>query len=78
MSRLPWRRHHIGFLVTHLGIITLLLGSWITQRAGVDGTIVLAPGESGRAARIDENMLYVFRAVTGRAYSNVLAERLDF
>jgi hypothetical protein len=78
LSRLPWRRHHIGFLVTHLGIITLLLGSWITQRAGVDGTIVLAPGESGRAARIDENMLYVFRAVTGRAYSNVLAERLDF
>jgi hypothetical protein len=78
VSRLPWRRHHIGFLVTHLGIITLLLGSWITQRAGVDGTLVLAPGEQGHAARIDENMLYVFRAVSGKAYENVLNERLDF
>lgn len=78
MSRIPWRRHHIGFLITHLGIITLLLGSWITQRAGVDGNIVLAPGESGRAARIDENMLYVFRAVSGKAYDLVVNRQLDF
>lgn len=78
LSRLPWRRHHIGFLVTHLGIIILLLGSWVTQRAGVDGNLVLAPGESGRHARIDENMLYVFRAEAGKAYDLVLSERLDF
>ncbi|HEY8279924.1 MAG TPA: cytochrome c biogenesis protein ResB [Bdellovibrionota bacterium] len=78
ISRLPWKRHHIGFLVTHLGIITLLLGSWITQRSGVDGTLVLAPGESGRMARIDENMLYVFRTVAGKAYELVLSRRMDF
>ncbi len=78
LSRIPWRRQHIGFLVTHLGIITLLLGSWITQRSGVDGNLVLAPGESGRAARIDENMLYIFRTVAGKAYDLVLNQRLDF
>ncbi len=78
ISRLPWRRHHIGFLVTHLGIIILLLGSWITQRSGVDGNLVLAPGESGRAARIDENMLYVFRTVPGQSYELQLNQRLDF
>ncbi len=78
LSRLPWRPHHIGFLVTHLGIIILLLGSWVTQRAGVDGNLVLAPGESGRHARIDENMLYVFRADQGRAYDLVLQEHLNF
>jgi hypothetical protein len=78
LSRLPWRRHHIGFLVTHLGIITLLLGSWLTQRAGVDGSLILGPGEQGRTARIDENMLYVFRAVAGRAYDLVLNQKLDF
>jgi len=78
ISRLPWKRNHIGFLVTHLGIITLLLGSWITQRAGVDGNLVLAPGESGRLARIDENMLYVFRTVPGKTYEPVLSKHLDF
>jgi hypothetical protein len=78
LSRLPWRRQHIGFLITHLGIITLLLGSWVTQRAGVDGSLVLGTGESGRLARIDENMLYVFRAVSGKAYDLVVNRRLDF
>lgn len=78
LSRIPWRRHHIGFLVTHLGIITLLLGSWITQRAGVDGNLVLGSGESGHSARIDENMLYVFRAVANQAYGLVVSQRLDF
>ncbi len=78
LSRLPWKRHHIGFLVTHLGIIILLLGSWVTQRAGVDGNLVLAPGEAGRAARIDESMLYVFRTLPGKAYELVLSEHLDF
>jgi hypothetical protein len=77
MSRLPWKRSHIGFLVTHLGIITLLLGSWITQRRGVDGTLALSAGESGRAARVDENMLYVFRVEAGKAYDLVLNQSLD-
>lgn len=78
LSRIPWRRHHIGFLVTHLGIIIVLLGSWVTQRAGVDGNLVLAPGEAGRSARIDENMLYIFKTLPGKNYDLVLSERLDF
>ncbi len=78
LSRIPWRRHHIGFLVTHLGLIVLLLGSWVTQRAGVDGTLALAPGEAGRMARIDENRLYIFRTISGQAYDLVLNELLDF
>src|SRR5438132_2988680 len=26
-SRCPWKQHHTGFLITQLGIITLLIGS---------------------------------------------------
>src|SRR2546423_9712833 len=29
LSRWPWRKHHTAFLITHLGIITLLIGSLI-------------------------------------------------
>ncbi len=28
-SRMPWKRHHTGFLITHLGIIVLMLGAVI-------------------------------------------------
>lgn len=78
ISRLPWKKHHVGFLVTHLGIIVLLLGSWVQQRRGVDGVMALAPGESSRLVRIDENVLYVFRTVPGRAYELQLDQPLHF
>src|SRR5256714_13835227 len=44
-SRLPWRKHHIAFLITHLGIITLLTGSLIRRILGVESTITLFQGE---------------------------------
>ena len=44
-SRWPWRKHHAAFLITHLGIITLLIGSLIGRIWGVEGTITLFKGE---------------------------------
>ena len=41
----PWRKHHLAFLITHLGIITLLLGSLIGRIWGVEGTITLFKDE---------------------------------
>jgi hypothetical protein len=78
LSRWPWKRHHIGFLITHLGIITLLLGSWVQQRAGVDGVLALAPNEKGRLVNLPQPMLYVFRAQPGKTYDLVLNQELNF
>lgn len=78
ISRLPWKKHHVGFLITHLGIIILLLGSWIQQQRGVDGILALAPDEKGRLVRIDDSMLYVFKTIPGKAYELVLEQVLNF
>lgn len=45
LSRWPWKKHHVAFLITHLGIITLLLGSMIGRLWGTEGTITLFKGE---------------------------------
>ncbi len=45
LSRWPWRRHHVAFLITHLGIITLLAGSLIGRVWGIEGTITLFKGD---------------------------------
>jgi hypothetical protein len=45
LSRWPWKKHHVAFLVTHLGIITLLTGSLIGRIWGIEGTITLFKGE---------------------------------
>ena len=59
-SRLPWKRHHIGFLVTHLGLITVIVGSVATRYWGVDGNIAFGPGEAARSVRLDANFVNVF------------------
>ena len=45
LSRWPWRKYHLAFLITHLGIITLLTGSLIGRIFGIEGTITLFKGE---------------------------------
>src|SRR5213080_514515 len=46
LSRWPWKKYHSAFLITHLGIITLLIGSLIGRIFGVEGTITLFKGEA--------------------------------
>jgi hypothetical protein len=45
LSRWPWRKRHLAFLITHLGIITLLIGSLIGRIWGTEGTMTLFKGE---------------------------------
>src|SRR5256886_9858023 len=35
LSRWPWRTHHLAFLITHLGIITLLIRSLLGRIWGI-------------------------------------------
>lgn len=44
LMRWPWRRHHTGFLLTHLGIIVVMVGSVVGQVWGVEGTMTLLQG----------------------------------
>jgi hypothetical protein len=60
ISRLPWKKRHIGFLVTHLGMLTLLTGSVITKYYGVDGQLRIEEGKQENQIVIyNENVLEV-------------------
>jgi hypothetical protein len=60
LSRWRWRKHHLAFLITHLGIITLLIGSLIGRIWGVEGTITLFKGEPPtNRLLVDERQLRV-------------------
>lgn len=39
LSRYPWKLRQAGFVLTHLGIITLLVGAFVTQKFGIDGNM---------------------------------------
>jgi hypothetical protein len=60
LSRWPWRKHHVAFLITHLGIITLLIGSLIGRIWGIEGTVTLFKGdEPSNRLFVDEHQLRV-------------------
>jgi hypothetical protein len=60
LSRWPWRKHHVAFLITHLGLITLLTGSLIGRIWGTEGTITLFKGEPAtNRLLVDEHQLRV-------------------
>ncbi len=59
LSRLPWKKHHTGFVLTHTGIIIILIGSLITRKYGIEGTLRLQEGESASHIRLGEIALSV-------------------
>ena len=41
LTRWPWQKRHIGFVITHYGIITLLVGAMIGMQTGFEGNVTL-------------------------------------
>ena len=48
IARWPFKKRHTGFIITHIGILLLLAGSFLSRRLGVEGQMALYEGESGR------------------------------
>ena len=41
LKKYPWKRHQTGFLVTHVGLLVLVLGGLLTNLGGVEGQMML-------------------------------------
>ena len=59
-DRLPWKKKHIGFVLTHLGIIIILAGSMATQQSAVDGQMSLEEGSTGKWVTLKQPMFYLY------------------
>ena len=46
LDRLPWKKKHVGFVITHAGIILILAGSLVTRAFGIEGQMAVAEGET--------------------------------
>jgi hypothetical protein len=59
MSRYPWKIHHTGFVLAHIGILILLAGSLISLHRGLDSNMPLYEGETGDRVTLLEKNLFV-------------------
>lgn len=78
VDRWPWRRRHVPFLLAHIGILILLLGSVVTMKWGLDGTMVFGIGENNRHVRIPESELTIWSSFDGDSYTKLFQKKVDF
>jgi hypothetical protein len=52
IKKWPWQRHQTGFLITHLGLLSLVAGGIIDSLFGTSGTITLIDSAEPTAARL--------------------------
>lgn len=59
LIRYPWKKGQTGFVFTHLGIITLLLGSVVTQKFGVDANMPVTENAQENEVILNDLVLLV-------------------
>jgi hypothetical protein len=58
--RFPWKRHQTGFVITHVGLLTLLAGSAISDRGSVNSQMLVFLGHANHVAiDMDQSTLNV-------------------
>ncbi len=59
MSRYPWKKHHAGFVMAHIGILLLLAGSLVSLHYGFDGNMAVFEGETTDSVALLEKAVEV-------------------
>lgn len=78
VDRWPWKKRHIPFLLAHVGILVLLLGSWITKEYGLDGSMRFGIGERNRFVTIPQTDVTIWSSFDGDRYTKLIETEVDF
>ncbi len=79
VDRWPWKPRHSGFLMAHIGIIVLLLGSLLTRYYGIDGSIRFAIGEKEKNIWLTDEVFEVWSSLDGLSFRRLSpAEPVQF
>ncbi len=65
LSRWPWKKRHLPFLLAHAGILMILGGAWVTIKVGIDGQLKISEGELSAAVELDDHVLVFSREQVG-------------
>lgn len=78
VDRWPWKKHHTGFVLAHIGIILTLLGAWVTQKFGIDGSMSFPLGEANRYVTIPDQEINIFSSFIEGQPTRVFSQPIDF
>lgn len=78
VDRYPWKRHHLGFILAHIGIIILIIGSVVTYQQGLDGSMRLAIGGGSRHVMLPQTDIVVWATFDGDRWVKTYEDEVDF
>lgn len=78
ISRWPWKEHHAGFVLAHIGIMILLAGSLLTQKFGVDGSMAFEVGQERRQVVVKDRDLVIYSSLDGNSMRAIYETETDF
>lgn len=78
VDRLPWKPHHSGFILAHIGIITLLVGSLVTHLKGVDGSMPIDIGTRNRYVMLNSTEFSIFSSFGTGSWERMYGTTSDF
>ena len=64
LSRIPYKRNHTGFVITHIGLLTLLIGAMITNLWGIDGQLPVVEKQQSGDVSLPDLVLEVINRST--------------
>ncbi len=77
-DRYPWKRHHVGFISAHVGIIILILGSVLTRYFGVDASMAFNINESKNKLMSSETDIIVWSGLLTGGGRQIFEKEVHF
>ena len=78
VDRLPWKKQHYPFLCVHIGIIMMIVGGWVTQQFGVDGSMPIGLKAQSNLVTVSETDFVVYATFDGDRYSKLYDSEVHF
>ena len=78
VDRMPWKKRHTPFLVVHIGIILIIVGAYVTQNYGLDGSLVLPINGKNNYVSVVQTDVVVYATLDGDRYTKVYEKEVDF
>lgn len=57
--RFPWKRHQTGFVITHIGLLTVLFGCLMSRKNGIDAQMPIFEGGKSFLAYEDNQSFFI-------------------
>lgn len=78
LDRWPWKPKHSAFIFAHIGILMILMGSLLTLKYGIDGTMTIPIGQSNRYVTLPDTDFIIYSSFDGERYTKLFESPVDF